>query len=164
MWFTNEKKKYFQHKHKGVQKMIWDNEFKREKTFMIREEVRREYDNVRAKLQIITSKIEAQLADPKKICEVHNPEAGKEKVLKGTCVCKYVAGSIPVADLEGLYDKKELLTRDAQRYEAQMAQMDLDVSGSEPTNEYPDGMEGINHVLSSLRELQIMLKQYVAKL
>lgn len=164
--FTNKKKEYFKHKLSGVQKMLWDFEFKREKTIMIREEVRREYDNVKSKLNIIVTKIQAQLKDPKKVCEVHNPEAGKEKVHKdkGTCACEYVDNAIPVADIEGLYDQKEILSRDAFRYESQMKQMDLDVAGTRPTSEYPDGMEGINDQIDSLRELKAMLEQYVTKL
>lgn len=167
--FESKKKKYFKHKYNGVQKMIWDLEFKREKTLMIREEVRREYDGTAAKFGVIDGKIKSQLATPDTICEVHNPEEGKPNLHKdiGKCACNFIlpeAGFIGVAELEGLYDKKQLLTNDRERYIAQMKQMDLDVNGSPKTNEYPDGVEGINQNLEALRELQGMIKIYIKAL
>ena len=48
--FLNEQQKYFKAKLGGVQKTIWDLEFKRFKTREIREEIRVEYDQMRARL------------------------------------------------------------------------------------------------------------------
>lgn len=162
----SQKKKYFKHKADGVQKMIWDLEFKREKTMMIREEVRREYDGTLAKINIHITKIEGQLKDPKKKCEIHNPEEGKERVLRaaGKCVCEYIENHIPTDEIDRLYDQVEILTRDSERYKAQMKQMDVDVQGSPKNSEFPDGADGINQQLDSLRELQGMIKQYISKI
>lgn len=167
--FTSEKKKYFKKKYLSVQKMIWDLEFKREKTLAIREEVRREYDGCASKLHLLGTQINAQHVNPEKICEIHNPEAGKERVHKdkGTCVCEHIApeqGFIGVDQLERLYDQVQVLGNDVQRYAAQMAQMDIDVQGSPKTNEYPDGVDGINQQLESLRELQMMIKAFIKTL
>ena len=112
---------------------------------------------------MITTKIEAQLREPSKICEIHNPEKGKEKVLKekGTCACIYIEKHMPISEIEVLYDKKEIMTNNLGRYEAQMKQMDLDVYGSKKTNQYPDGVDGIEQQLEALRELEKMCKQYM---
>lgn len=166
LFFTNKKKKYFLHKLDGVQKMIWDLEFKREKSLMVREEVRQTYDNTQAKLFILLEKIKSQLLTPEKICEVHNPEVGKEKIHKdkGVCACEYKENSMPVPEIEKLYDQKELFERDLNRYKAQMKQVDVDVGGSPKTNEYPDGEDGINQQLDALRELKGMVKDYLKKI
>ena len=162
----NKKKKYFKYKREGVQKMIWDLEFKKEKSLMVREEVRREYDGACARIQIMESRILAQKKDPYKICEIHNQEQGKEKVhiSKGTCTCLYIENHAPVEEIEKLYDEKELLIRDTDRYKAQMHQIDIDVHGSPKNNEYPDGADGIDQQLESLRELLIMVKSYMLKI
>lgn len=145
MWFQNEKVKYFKHKLMGAQKMIWDFEFKKEKTLMIREEVRREYDGVRAKVSILEERMKSFPAlDPEK-----NGEDKKEKWSD---------------EQRGVDDEKIRLLQTKERFEAQMKQMDLDVHGSKPTNEYPDGVDGIDQQLESLRELQGMLKEYIKKI
>lgn len=162
----NKKKKYFKHKRNGVQKMIWDLEFKKEKSLMVREEVRREYDGTCARLQIISSRIESQKKDPTQICEIHNPEVGKEKVLlaKGTCSCQYIDNHIETGEIERLYDEKERLSLDKERYKLQMKQIDLDVYGSAKNSEFPDGADGIDQQLESLRELKIMVLSYIQKI
>ena len=38
---------------------------------------------------------------------------------------------------------------------------DLEVEGSWKTNEYPDGVQGLNQQIDALRELQIMLLDYL---
>lgn len=164
--FGNKKKKYFKYKLEGTQKMIWDNEFKKEKTLTIREEVRREYDGTRAKHNIISSRIKAQLKDPNKICEIHNPEKGKEKVhrSKGKCTCVYIEKHVPIDEIEKLYDEKEILELDQARYVEQMKKMDLDVHGSKKTNEFPEGYDGIDQTLDALRELKVLLADYIKKI
>jgi len=162
----NKKKKYFRRKIEAIQKQIWDSEFKRDKALQIREEVRREYDATCSKQHVIITKIESQLENPKQTCDVHNPEQGKEKIHKdkGTCVCNYIKNHMKVADIETLYDQKELLQVDITRYEAQMKKIDLDVHGSKKTNEYPDGLDGVDQTLEYLRELLIMAKDYLKKI
>ena len=164
--FTSKKKKYFLNKLDGIQKMIWDFEFKKEKTLAIREEVRREYDGLSAKLSIVLTRIASQLKDPKKVCEVHNPAPGTEKVHKdkGTCACEYIENAMPVAEIESLYDSKEVFTRDLERYKLQMKQMDVDMHGSKKTNEYPDGVDGIDQTIEGLRDLKGMTVEYIKKI
>lgn len=132
----NKQKRYFKRKNEGVQSMIWDLEFKRSKSQMIREEVRQEYDKNKAKLDVLQSQIKAQKDKP----------------------------SMEEGDVKRLDDNEVLLKRDIERYEAQMKQIDLDIAGSQPTNEYPDGVSGINDQLDSLRELQQMIKEYIRTL
>ena len=159
----NTQKKYFKNKLIGVQKMIWDFEFKRAKTRSIRENIRQEYDNVLSKLDIVENKLKSQKKDPNKICVVHNPETGNSKVHKdqGTCACEYIDNHIEIGEIERFYDNIVLLERDRDRFRAQMISLDSEVNGAAPTSEYPDGIQGINDQLDALRELMNMLKNYI---
>lgn len=112
--------------------MIWDLEFKIFKTLEIREDVRKEYDNAKSRLALLDSQLEEQ---------------EKNKTLKDE-------------ELATIKDHKEICERDLSRYEAQMKQVDLEIYGSKPTEEYPDGVVGIQHQLDSLYELKVMVKKY----
>ena len=125
------KKGHFKLKLKGVEKMIYDLEFKMFKTSEIREDVRREYDQSKSRLSIIEE-------------EIKNWPADKDQ-----------------GDKARLEDKVVLLKRDVERFEAQMKQLDLECDGSKPTSEYPDGVEGINHQIDSLQELKLMLQEWI---
>lgn len=129
-------KQYFKEKAESVQKMIWDMEFKRFKTLEIREEVREEYDNSKSKLNVLEAEIAKQATTP----------------------------TMEEGEVKRLDDQKVLLERDIQRYEAQMKSLDLEVAGSPQTNDYPDGVQGIEQQLESLRELEIMVKDYIKEL
>lgn len=63
-----------------------------------------------------------------------------------------------------LEDDKVILEREISRLEAQMKQLDLDVFGSKPTNEFPNGVEGINHQIDALQELKVMVREYIKQL
>lgn len=132
----NKKKKYFKEKLDAVEKTIWDLEFKREKTRSIREEVRVEYDTTKARLELINNQIKDQKEKP----------------------------TMSEGDIKRLDDDKVRIERDLTRYESQMKSMDLEVTGSQPTSELPDGHIGIDHQLESLRELKGMIKEYITKL
>lgn len=132
----NKQKKYFEEKGEAVQKMIWDMEFKRFKTLEIREDVRGEYDATKAKLVAVEGQIKQQKETP----------------------------TMEDGEVKRLDDQKVLLERDIARYEAQMQALDLEVSGSPRTNEYPDGVEGLDQQLEALRELQGMVKEYIKSL
>ena len=125
------KKRHFKLKLKGVEKMIYDLEFKTFKTREIREDVRREYDQSKARLSVVEE-------------EIKNWPADKDQ-----------------GDKARLVDKTDLLKRDIERFEAQLKALDLEVSGSKPTKDYPDGVQGINHQIDSLQELKIMLKEWL---
>ena len=64
-------------------------------------------------------------------------------------------------ELANIKDEIERLDVQLKRYEEQMKGLDLEVEGSKPTNELPDGHDGINQTLDSLRELQQMIKDYL---
>lgn len=123
------KKRHFKDKLQGVERMIYDLEFKKFKTNEIREGVRMEYDNQKSKLHVLEERTKN-----------FTGEEGDKKRLE---------------------DQVMLLKRDMERFEAQMKQLDLDVHGSKPTVEYPDGVQGINHQIDSLQELKVMLKDWV---
>lgn len=151
--FFNWKYKYFLKKLQGVKWMILDLEFKRFKTKEIREEVRQAYDNNKAKLL----SLEMRIAEEKK--EV---SSGNAK-LDGSVVT-YEKPKMPLEEVARLEDEVVRMKRDNERFLGQIKAMDLDVEGSRETNEYPDGVSGINQQLDSLRELEGMLKDYMKTL
>ncbi len=122
----NKQKQYFKKKLDGVQKMIWDLEFKREKTLEIREGLRGEYDAMKARLDAVLGII-------KGLPEDKTAWTDEQKQLE---------------------DQKVLFERDATRLENQMKELDLDVNGSPKCNEYPDGADGINDQLEALQQLK----------
>ena len=136
MKLFNWKYRYFKSKLRGVEKLIADLEFKRFKTREIREEIRQEYDNLKSKLSVLEAQIKSQKEKP----------------------------TLEVGEIARLYDQKVLLDRDIERLLAQMKGLDLEVEGSKVTQEYPDGVQGVNQQLDALRELVGMLKSYVKDL
>jgi hypothetical protein len=146
----NKKKKYFEQKLEAVQKMIWDLEFKRFKSLEIREEVRMQYDSLKAKVQMVKDRIKTfPELDPELVkLEYSDIKLIDEKKKKWS-------------DEENkLDDEKILMERDIQRYEGQMKQIDMDVHGANASVDRPDGVQGLDHQLESLQELKGMLKIY----
>jgi chromosome segregation ATPase len=127
----NKQQKHFQNKLTDVEKTIWDLEFKRFKTREIREDIRIEFDQARARLAPVEEQLKT--LDEKK---------DKERI-------------------EELTKQLTMVTEDANRYLAQMKHIDVEVAGSGPTEEYPDGFQGINQQLDALRELEQMIKDYI---
>jgi chromosome segregation ATPase len=132
----NEKKKYFRKKLDGVKKMVWDLEFKREKTRTIREEIRQEYDKGRAQLTILEAQIKSQKEKP----------------------------TMEKGEIARLDDRETLLKRDVERFKMQIDGLDAEVNGAAPTEQVREGVQGINQQIDALRELDEMLKDYVRKL
>ena len=111
--------------------MIWDLEFKAFKTREIREDVRMEYDQSKARLSVVLEQIENWPKD--------RDEEDKKRA----------------------EDRATLQKRDVERFEEQMKRLDLEVNGSKPTVDYPDGVQGIEHQIDSLQELKGMLKEWL---
>lgn len=128
---TPTKRDHYRNKLEGVKKMIWDLEFKLFKTREIREEIRQTYDGNNARAQVM----EAQIKDW--------PE-GKPIEEKGT-----------------MEDQLVLIKRDNERFEAQMRNLDVEMEGTKPTNEYPEGVEGIKMQVDNLQELKTMLEDWI---
>jgi len=127
------KKEHFRQKLEGTQKMIWDLEFKAFKTREIREDVRQEYDFLKSRIATLEAQIENWPAD--------RDEAEKQT----------------------LVDQKARAEVDRDRFEEQMKRLDVEVEGSRPTNEHPDGYDGIVQQIESLQELVGMLRDWVKK-
>ena len=135
----NKQKRYFKKKLTAIQYAIYDLEFKRFKTLELREGIRKEYDNLRSRLELLTNQIEAESA-PKGLKEVNKDE------------------------FKRLEDSKVLLEKDIEKLVGQMAGIDVEVNGSKPTDELPNGHSGINHQLDAYRELQTMVKEYLKQI
>ena len=144
----NQKKKYFKKKLEGVQKMIWDLEFKREKTSILRENIRKEYDGAYSKLQVIETQIKA-LPEDKKEWTDEQKRLEDQKVLL-------------VQDIEGVRNGDGSVAKPG--YKDVMGEMDVQIHGSEKSQEYPDGINGIAQQIQGLRELQQILRMYIKKI
>jgi len=126
-------KRHFKQKIRGIQKAIWSLEFDRFKTAEIREEVRKQYDNVQAKLSILKAQLESDSDKP----------------------------SMEKKQREETEMAVKRLEEDSKRHQAQMDELDTRIHGAEPTEENPEGVKGINQDLESFRELQTMLSDYI---
>ena len=128
------KKMHFQQKLEGTKKMLYDLEFKRFKTQELREGIRVEYDSMKQRVAGYAEQIK------------NWPKDGKEDELKR------------------LEDQKVLAERDVKNLEGQIAGLDLEVNGSKPTNQYPEGVTGVNQQIDSMRELNEMLRDWIKSL
>ncbi len=126
-------KSYFKQRLAGTQRLIWDLEFKAHKTREIREDVRKEYSNMMSRIDSLKT-------------QVANWPADKDE-----------------GDKKRLEDQIVLCQRDADRFVAQMRQLDTEVEGAPKTNENPDGVDGIVQQIGQLKEVQIMLKDWIKK-
>lgn len=68
------------------------------------------------------------------------------------------------AERKGIEDQRVLAQRDAERFKAQMKQLDEEVEGAKPTNENPEGVLGVVQQIDSMRELEQMLKDHIKSL
>ena len=132
----NKHKAYFKKKLKGIQAMIWDLEFKRYKTLYVREQIRGEYDALRSKLEILKTQITSEKDKP----------------------------TMPEGDIKRLDDEDVRITRDIERKLAQMKSLDIEINGSKPTAELPEGHQGLNETMEALRELAQVTKAYIKEL
>ena len=119
--------------------MIWDLEFKRAKTLYVREQIRQEYDTIRSKLEIVRTNIEAE-KEPGKLKDTNADEFNR------------------------LGDDEVRLNAECEKKIAQMSGLDTEIHGAKSTAENPEGHQGINETLGALRELRLVLKEYIATL
>jgi predicted nuclease with TOPRIM domain len=63
---------------------------------------------------------------------------------------------------EPLQKDIDTLTEDTKRYEGQIKSLDVEVSGANPSAEYPEGASGINDQIEALRELETMLRDWIS--
>lgn len=127
-------KSHFKGKLQGTQKMLWDYQFKKFKTLEIRESIRQEYDFMKSRLATLDGQIS------------QFPEDGNKD------------------EKARLDDQRALAQRDADRLEKQLQALDLEVYGSKPTNQYPEGVIGIEDNIKSIIELIEMIKNHLKKL
>ena|SRR3990167_2063172 len=131
-----KQKRYFKKKLHAVQCAIYDLEFKRFKTLEIREGIRKEYDQLRSRLEILSTQIKAE-SEPGRMKEKDKDNFGR------------------------LEDQKVLLEKDVEKMQKQMAGLDIEVHGSKPTSEIPEGHNGQIQQLDGLRELVSMIREYI---
>ena len=132
----NKEKNYFKKKLWGVQCMIWDLEFKRFKTLYVREQIRQEYDNLRSKLEILKTQINAEKDNHK----------------------------LSTDEFKRLEDQEVVFNRDIERKIEQMKQLDIEVNGASASADLPEGHQGLNDTMEGLRELVNVTKMYMKEL
>lgn len=132
----NQKKKFFKKKLRGLQIMIWEREFQRFEKRKMREDIRVEYDNLKTKLDVLNTQIKS---------EKDKPTMSKDEAAR-------------------LDDQKLLTEKDLKRYEELMRGLDVECEGTKPTEEYPEGAQGLTGELDSLRAAQLLVKQYIKNL
>lgn len=135
LYLTHRKvteEEHFKQKYEGTQKMIWDLTFKRFKTRELREEIRQEYDNRKSQLYSVEEKI--------KVLPIERGKWTDEQ--------------------KRLDDQVVLFKKDVERLESQLKQLDIEVEGATPTNEYPEGVVGITQQIDSLVTLRGLLKEW----
>jgi len=128
------KKRHFKQKLDGTERMLWDLEFKTFKTKEMREDIRKEYDFMNARIEAIDTTIKNWPKDK---------DEGEKKRAQ---------------------DQKVLAERDRDRMKEQIKQLDLEVGGSKQTNDYPEGVSGIGDQVDGLKSLQAMLKDHIRSL
>jgi chromosome segregation ATPase len=126
-------KKYFKNKITAVKRMIWDLEFKRYKIGELREEIRQEYDELKAKRSVLEAQIKSQKENPTK----------------------------EASEIARLDDQLVLLNKDIEKSENDMKVLDSQVNGIRPSVEYPEGVTGVNQQLGALRDLIPIIKSYI---
>lgn len=124
------KRSHFKGKLKATREMRWDLEFKVFKTRELREGVREDYDNSKAKLFQLEKQRDAI------------PAGSKER--------------------EPIQKQVDILAEDCKRYEGHMKTLDVEISGANPGEEYPEGAIGAVDQIQSLQELEKMLIDYIA--
>ena len=127
-------KKHFKQKLKGVEKMIWDLNFKVFKTREIKEDVRKGYDKKKAKLFGLEEQIK-------------NWPKDKDE-----------------ADRKRLEDEITRINQGIERGEQQMKMLDMEIDGAQPSEQYPEGVQGISQQVDGLMELRQMLKDWLRTL
>ena len=128
------KRQHFKQKLAGTQKMIWDLEFKVFKTREVREDIRKEYDQMKARIHNLEQQI---------------TQFPKEK---------------DPAEKARLEDDKVRAEANRDRYERQMKMIDNEIDGLKPSSENPDGATGIMEQIDSLQELKGMLTDWLKRI
>lgn len=116
--------------------MLEDLIFKRYKTFYVREQIRQEYDNLKSRLEVLKTQIASEKDKP----------------------------SLSEDERKRLEDQEALHNKDIERKVEQMKQLDIEVNGAKPSNELPEGHQGLNDTMEALRELRNVTKKYIKEL
>ena len=162
----NNKKRYFSRKIEATLRTVWDLEFKLFKMREIREEIRQERDEKASKVFNLEEDIKREglklglTEDKVKEC-LEATRKNDDGTIVSITEEKFKEELKENKDeLLSLIDKRTLLKRDIDRFDAQMKAIDLEMYGTKPTGEYPNGVQGIDFQIDSFVELKGMLKAW----
>ena len=130
----NRKKRFFKVKLKNSQCKIWHLEFMRHQSTILKEEVRQELDQAKARLSVLETKMDNE----------------KDKLEKG--------------ELARLEDQKTRLEKDIKDYKKQLDKMEMEINGAKKSSQYPDGVAGLVHTLDAEHEYKSFLESYLKTL
>ena len=116
--------------------MIWDNEFKRYKMKENREEMRQDYDNKKAHVQMLIDKYKLE----------------KKK------------GKLNKDELARIDDDKVRAEADIETLKDYMSASDRGIYGCEPGKDFPEGFNGQEQLIEGLHEIIEMLTDYMKQL
>ena len=162
------KKGYFKSKIKGVDQALLDLNFKLFKTREIRENVRRDRDDSKIKLDALETEIEKSVLTLGLTKEDHDAtkaeyKADSTKVLANLFDVKLTAKGVErpkIDEFKRLVDQVALILRDIKRFEDQIDMTDREINGVKTGAEGP-GNPGITDYIDSNIELKVMLKEYL---
>lgn len=121
----NWKYKHFIKKRRSVLTMVEDLQFKKFKTLQIREMEREKHITICSRLGDLDQRIKSEKEKP----------------------------TLSVDEVKRLDDQKVLLERDKERQELRLKEIDIEIQGTRPTAEYPDGADGIEQQIELLHNL-----------
>lgn len=121
---------------KDAYKVIWETKYKRYASLLQREKERRNYDNLQSRMAVLDTQIVSQKEKP----------------------------TMEEGDIKRLDDDKVRLQAEIDKVKERMKALDLEVSGSPATVEYPEGLAGLDHRIDAWHERIAVLKKYLKDL
>lgn len=163
----NRRKTYFKSRLPQLEYAMLDMEYALFKFREGREQIRRERDEKKMRYETLLEEIKKQARAGgcheqdieeclKAGAETSNKFAEKLKVY-----ATYTQNQID--EFRRLIDTKDLLERDIKRVEEKMRAVDLEINGSKPSVEHPDGVTGITQKTDELAESKAQLKVWIKK-
>lgn len=147
-------KQYNQRKIKEAQYLIWDWNFKVFKNRVERERYRVEYDQLKAKLDLVNN----QMKDfPPLDAELINLDRTDNKLIAEK-KAKWND------EQNRIDDEKVKMEAELKKYEMNMKQFDIDLNGALPSVDNPEGVPGILQTIDALRDLVEVYKAYTKSL
>lgn len=131
VWWPVSKKSHFKRRLDFVNTKVYDKEFELHKAREEREGTRKEYDFMKARIDTVDTQIK------------NFPKDGN------------------IDEKKRIEDQKVLAKRELERLEKQLQDYDIMINGKAPSAELPNGIMGIIKEMESLKEAELILKDWI---